>query len=99
MDLTKALAKLVQDHIEEQKNDPQMLTLTETIALLGGSRSGNVHDGMWPEDVAQTILLDLIDLGMLEQAKEYFAKLDEAELLEETSLYGIMVDLGAVEWE
>jgi hypothetical protein len=99
MNLKDALIILVQDHLEEQLNDPQMLTLAETIALLGNGRSANVHEGMRPEEAVAEIIEDLTDMGMLEQAKKYFEKLDEAALTEEMSLYSIMVDLGAVDWK
>ncbi len=99
MDLTKALEILVEDHIEEKNKDPQILDLSETIGMLGGSRCGEIHVGMLPEDVAKCIKADLVDLGLLEKAKKYFEMLDEGNLKEETSLYEVMADLGEVDWK
>jgi energy-converting hydrogenase A subunit M len=98
VDLTKALEILVKDHIEEQMKHPQMLTLSETVGMLGGCRCGELHEGMLPEDVAKCIMADMADMGKLEEAKIYFQKLDEDGLLEETSLYEVMADLGEVDW-
>jgi hypothetical protein len=98
MELKDALFILIQDHLEEQLNDPQMLTLAETIALLGNGRGANLHEGMGPEEATYEIIGELQDMGMLEQAQKYFEKLDETVLREEMSLYSIMVDLGAVDW-
>lgn len=99
MDLIKGLGILVQDHIEEQNNDPQMMNLSETIGMLGGSRCGEIHEGMLPEDVAKCIMADIADMGLLEKAKMYFEELDEKKLTEETSLYEVMADLGEVDWK
>lgn len=99
MDLTKALEILIRDHIEEKNKDPQMMDLSETIGMLGGSGCGEIHAGMLPEDVANCIKGDLADLGLLEKAKLYFEKLDEKNLTEETSLYEVMADLGEVDWK
>ncbi len=99
MDLKKGLEMLVEDHLEEQMKDPQMLTLSETVAMLGGSGCGKVHQGMLPGDVAKCIMADMADLGILERAKKYFEKLDEQNLVEETSLYEIMADLGEIDWK
>ncbi len=99
MDLIRALEMLVRDHIEEQNKDPQMMDLSETIGMLGGSRCGEIHPGMLPEDVAKCIKVDLTDLGLLEKAKTYFEKADEKSLTEETSLYEVMADLGEVNWK
>ncbi len=99
MDLTKALEILVEDHIEEKNKDPQIMDLSETIGMLGGSRCGEIHAGMLPEDVAKCIKADLADLGLLEKAKKYFEKLDEGNLTEETCLYEVMADLGEVDWK
>jgi hypothetical protein len=99
MDLKDALIILVQDHLEEQLNDPQLLSLAETIALLGNGRGADVHEGMRPEEIAAVIIEELMDMGMLEQAEKYFEELEEADLKEEMSLYSIMVDLGAVDWK
>jgi hypothetical protein len=99
MELKQALAILVRDHLEEQLNDPQMLPLAETIALLGNGRGVNVQEGMRPEEVAEEIIEEFMDMGMLEQAKKYFEKLAETDLAEGMSLYAVMVDLGAVDWK
>ena len=99
MDLKDALIILVQDHLEEQLNDPQLLSLAETVALLGNGRGADVHEGMRPEEIAAVIIEELMDMGMLEQAEKYFEELEEADLKEEMSLYSIMVDLGAVDWK
>jgi hypothetical protein len=99
MDMKNALMLLVQDHLEEQKTDPQMLRLSEIITMLNGSPGAELHEEMWPEDVVLLILTRLEERGILDQAKSYFEKLDERTLLEETSLYGIMVDLGATDWK
>ncbi len=99
MDLIKGLGILVQDHIEEHNKDPQMMNLSETIEMLGGSRCGEIHEGMLPEDVAKCIMADMADMGLLEKAKLYFEKLDEKSLIEETSLYEVMADLGVVDWK
>lgn len=99
MDLIKALGILVRDHIEEQNKDPQMMNLSETIEMLGGSRCGEIHEGMLPEDVAKCIMADMADMGLLEKAKTYFEKLEEKSLIEETSLYEVMADLGEVDWK
>jgi hypothetical protein len=98
VDLTTALEILVKDHIEDQMKDPQMLTLSETVAMLGGCRCGELHEGMLPEDVAKCIMADMADMGKLEEAKEYFQDMEEECLLEETSLYEVMADLGEVDW-
>lgn len=99
MDLTKALEILVRDHMEEKNNDPQIMDLSDTIGMLGGSLCGEIHEGMLPEDVAKCIKADMADLGLLEKAKLYFEKLDEKNLTEETSLYEVMADLGEVNWK
>jgi hypothetical protein len=99
MDMKKALMMLVQDHLEEQKTDPQMLRLSEIITMLNGNPGGDVQEEMWPEDVVLLILTRFGERGILDQATSYFEKLDERTLLEETSLYGIMVDLGATDWK
>ncbi len=99
MDLKKALEILVTDHLEQQNEDPQMLSLAETIGMLGGSRCGDIHEGMFPGDVAKCILADLAEMGKLEQAKKYVEKIDEKKISDETSLYEIMVDLGEVDWK
>jgi hypothetical protein len=99
MDLKDALVILVRDHLEEQQNDLQMLTLVETIGLLGNGRGANVREGMHPEEVATEIIEELMDMGMLEQAEKYFEKLDGAALTGKMTLYSIMVDLGAVDWK
>ncbi len=99
MDLIKALEILVEDHLEEQKVDPQILPLSETVEMLGGSRCGEIHEGMLPTDVAKCIMADMADLGMLEEAKRYFGTLNETTLVEETSLYEVMADLGEVDWK
>jgi hypothetical protein len=98
MELKDALFILIQDHLEEQLNDPQMLTLAETIALLGNGRGADVHEGMGAEEATAEIIKELQDMGMLEQAQKYFAKLDDTVLREEMSLYSVMVDFGAVDW-
>ena len=98
MDLKKGLEILVVEHLEEQMKDPQTLGLAETIEMLGGSRCGDIHEGMLPGDVAKCIMADLADLGLLEQVKRHFEELEEDRLLEETSLYEIMADLGEVDW-
>ncbi len=99
MDLTKALEVLVRDHMEEKNKDPQVMDLSDTIAMLGGSRCGEMHEGMLPEDVAKCITADMVDLGLLEKAKSYFEKLDEKNLTGQTSLYEVMADLGEVDWK
>ncbi len=99
MDLTTALEILVRDHIEEKNKDPQIMDLSDTIGMLGGSRCGEIHEGMVPEDVAKCIKGDMADLGLLEKAKRYFENLDEKNLTEETCLYEVMADLGEVNWK
>ncbi len=99
MDLIKGLGMLVRDHIEEHNKDPQMMDLSETIGMLGGSRCGEIHEGMLPEDVAKCIMADMAEMGLLEKAKMYFDKLEEKSLTEETSLYEIMADFGVVDWK
>lgn len=98
MDLTKALLILVNDHIEEQKKDPQMLSLAETVGMLGGCNCGEIHEGMLPEDVAKCIMAEMAEMGMLERARSYFSKMTADSLLEETSLYEVMADLGEIDW-
>jgi len=90
---------LVQDHIEEQERDPQMLRLPEIAALLDGNSAEGVHGELLPESAVQLIMARLKELGLLEKAESCLEKLEENTLLEETSLYAIMVDLGAMDWE
>lgn len=99
MDLKTALELLVEDHLEEQRKDPQVLTLCETVEMLGGSRCGDIHEGMLPGDVAACIMTYMDDLGILDRAKIYFQKFDEKSIVEETSLYETMADLGEVDWK
>lgn len=99
MDLTTALEILVRDHMEEKNKDPQIMDLSDTIAMLGGSSCGEIHEGMLPEDVAKCIKADMADMGLLEKANMYFEKLDEKNLTEETSLYEVMADFGEVNWK
>ncbi len=99
MDLKKGLLLLVQDHLDEQERDPQMLRLSEITALLDGNSAGGVHDEILPEYVVRLIMTRLKELGVLEQAESCLQKLEENTILEETSLYGIMADLGILDWE
>ncbi len=99
MDLTKALEILVEDHMEEQMKDPQVLPLSEMVEMLGGSRCGELHEGMLPGDIAKCIMADMVDLGILERAKKYFENMTEENLTEETTLYEVMSDLGEVDWK
>lgn len=99
MDIVKVLEILVADHIEGQMTDPQMLPLPETVAMLGGSSCGNIHERMLPCDVAKCIVADMAEMGILDQVREYFQNLDRENLLEETSLYEVMADLGEVDWK
>jgi hypothetical protein len=53
---------------------------------------------MLPEDVAKCIMADMAEMGLLVRAKAYFRDMNKEGLLEETSLYEVMADLGEIDW-
>lgn len=99
MYLSKALEILVQEWQKLHDEEETDLSVSQVVEKLNVGSLNVIRSGLKPGQIADLIESDLGQIpGALEKAARYVARFETAEeLLEDTSLYGLVCDYGIPE--